>query len=345
MNMNAIYAASADTYGMSTRPKPKPERGDAIVKVAAAGLCPNEVRLRSGVLRTASYPVIPGHQFSGTVESRGPDVKYLRDGDRVAVHPYVVCGECSVCRSGGPTHDCERFRMIGMSLDGGFAEYCRVPARFLYKLPVSVTCAEGALIENLANAVSTMRNAQPAQGERIVVFGSWSPAMLVLRIARLHNPRTLILAGTGRRRLALAETYSADATVDLALDDAASRLADLLEGRGAGIVVLCGPSAAEFELATGVVGVQGRIVIDGHVDQEARLTLPPIGELVGKAVTLKTNRGFKTADYAEAHRMASDGQADLKSLVTYRYGLADWESAFDAFTDPARESVQVLIEP
>ena len=235
--------------------------------------------------------------------------------------------------------------MIGMSLDGGLAEYCSVPARHLYKLPDHVTYEEGALIENLANAVSVLRNAQPAWGERIVIFGSWSLAMLVVQVARMHNPRALILAGTGPRRLALAERLGADQTVDLDLQDVRQRLDDLLEGHGADVVVCCGPSAADLEIATDVVGARGRIVIDGHVDPEARLQLPPLGQLVSRAVTLRTSRGFTTADYTAAHQMALDSLVDLRSLVTSRFPLVEWESAFAAFTDPASQTVQVIIEP
>ena len=117
------------------------------------------------------------------------------------------------------------------------------------------------------------------------------------------------------------------------------------KGRGADVAILCGPSAADFEIAVDVMASQGRIVIDGHVDPEARLQLPPLGRLVGQAVTMRTNCGFKTADYTVAHQMASDRLVDLGSLVTSRFSLAEWASAFDAFTDSARQTVQVLIEP
>ena len=343
--MRALYARSPGDYGLTTQAVPEPGAGEALVKVAAAALCPNEDRLRRGVLATVTYPVIPGHQLAGTVEARGPGVEHARAGDRVAVHPYVVCGQCPVCRRGGPTHDCERFGMIGFTRGGGLAEYCAVPDRHLYRLPDRISSASGALIENAANAVSAVRNARMRWSDRVVVFGSWSLAMLIVQLARMHGPRALILAGTGDRRLALAESFGADATVDLGAEDAGRRLRDLLDGNGADAAILCGPSAADLAIAADVAASRGRIVIDGHVDPRASLRLPAVGWLIARDMTVTANRGFMTPDYTAAHQMVLQGRLQLDPLVTHRFSLDDWLPAFEAFTDPGRQSVQVLIEP
>ena len=284
--MKALCARSPGEYGLTEAAVPEPRAGEALVKVAAAALCPNEDRLRRGVLATVTYPVIPGHQFAGTVEACGLGVEEFRAGEWVAVHPYVVCGHCPVCRGGGPTHDCERFAMIGFTLGGGLAQYCAVPARHLYRLPDRISPAAGALIENAANAVSCLRNARIRLRDRVVVFGSWSLAMLVVQLARMQSPRALILAGTGDRRLALAESLGADATVDLDTEAPDRRLHDLLEGRGADVAILCGPSAADLEIASDLAASGGRIVIDGHVDPQASLRLPPVGWLIARDVTV-----------------------------------------------------------
>ena len=149
--MKALYATAPGEYDLADRPKPAPGVGEALVKVARTGFCMNDVRVREGVLRHG-YPVIPGHQFAGVVEACGPEVHYRAAGDRVAVHSYVLCGQCLSCRKGG-VHDCDNFRILGFTLDGGLAEYCVAPARCLFKLPDEVTLEEGSLMENLASAV------------------------------------------------------------------------------------------------------------------------------------------------------------------------------------------------
>ena len=217
--MKALYATSPGDYGLTTQAVPEPRADEALVRVSAAAICPNEDRLRRGTLTTVTWPVIPGHQ------------------------------------------------------------------------------------------------------------------------------RTLILAGTGGRRLALAETLGADATVNLGADDAGRRLHDLLDGHGADAAILCGPSADDLAVAADLVAPRGRIVVDGHVDPRASLRLPPVGWLVARDATVTANRGFVTPDYNAAHRLVQDGRLQVETLVTCRFPLDDWAEAFEAFVDPERQSVQVLMEP
>ena len=303
------------------------------------------MRLRDGVLPSANYPVIPGHQFAGVVESCGPAVKYIQAGDRVSVHPYVVCGQCIVCRGGGPTQDCERHEMLGMSLDGGLAEYCTIPARHLYKLPDQVPTEEGALIENLANALAAVRNAGMQAGEKVLVIGAWSVALCAVQVARMYSPSALVLAGTGAERLALGRRLGATHVVDQAGGDTAEAVREALDGHGADIVLVCGTTGRDMDLAMETVATSGRIVVEGHFDPHVTVTLSPFQLLVARSAVLRANRGFVTPDYTQAHQMLADGVVELGPLVSSRHTLEDWESAFEAFTDPAGGTVQVLITP
>lgn len=342
--MKALYTTVPGEYGFTDRPVPAPAADEALVKVAAVGLCPNELRIRDGIFEV-EYPVIPGHQFAGTVESVGCNVNYIQPGHQVAVHPYVTCGECRVCRSAGPTHDCERFKMLGMTLDGGFAEYCAVPARHLYKLPNHVMLEEGALIENLANAVAAVRNTELQPGERVCVIGSWSMAMCVVQVARMYSPTSLVLVGTGESRLTLAEKLGASAIVDLNADAVRNGIFDAMGGHGADAVLVCEGGTSEVQLAMDVVATSGRIVVDGHVSPTATVEFAPIPLLVSRGVSLRGNRGFMTPDYTRAHGLLSEGIVEVNPLITYTYTLSNWKSAFRAFTDPAQQTVQVLITP
>ena len=303
------------------------------------------MRLRDGLLPSANYPVIPGHQFAGVVESCGPAVKYIRAADRVSVHPYVICGQCTVCRGGGPTQDCERREMLGMSLDGGLAEYCTIPARHLYKRPDQVPSEEGALIENLANALAAVRSAEMQPGERVVVIGAWSVALFAVQAADRYSPAALVLAGTGAERLELGERLGATHTVDQAAGDAGARVGEALNGHGADVVLVCGTTGKDIDLAMETVATSGRIVVEGHFDPQVTVTLSPFQLLVAQSVVFRANRGFMTPDYTQAHQMLADGVVEVGPLVSSQHALEDWESAFEAFTDPAGGTVQVLITP
>ncbi|MDE0431477.1 MAG: alcohol dehydrogenase catalytic domain-containing protein [Caldilineaceae bacterium] len=341
--MKALYATAPGEYSLADRPKPAPGVGEALVKVTRTGFCMNDVRVRDGVLRHG-YPVIPGHQFAGVVEACGPEVNDCAPGDRVAVHSYVLCGQCPSCRKGG-VHDCDNFRILGFTLDGGLAEYCVVPARCLFKLPDDVTLEEGSLVENLASAVAAVRLARLEVAERVVIVGATPIGLLALQVARLTSPSTLVMAGAGDRRLALAERLGASHTVDIEQTEARARLSEILGTRGADAVLVCGYSRTEAELAMEVVGSLGRIVIEGHFDPTAEITLSPHRLLVTRAVSVQANRGWLTPDFMRAHELVAGGMVDVKPLVTHTLSLQDWEQAFDIFTNQESQAVQVVLAP
>jgi L-iditol 2-dehydrogenase len=158
-SMKALYATGPGQYGLAERPVPKPGPGDALVKVLRAGLCHTDVNIREGTASHVRYPFIPGHEFAGVVAACGVGVWGVAVGDVVAVHHAIACGQCSPCRR-GDTMACENYQELGATRDGGFAEYCLVPARHLYRLPDHVSVEEGALLEPLANAVSAVGRAQ-----------------------------------------------------------------------------------------------------------------------------------------------------------------------------------------
>lgn len=341
--MKALYATAPGEYDLADRPKPAPGVGEALVKVARTGFCMNDVRVREGVLRHG-YPVIPGHQFAGVVEACGPEVHYRAAGDRVAVHSYVLCGQCLSCRKGG-VHDCDNFRILGFTLDGGLAEYCVAPARCLFKLPDEVTLEEGSLMENLASAVAAVRLAQLEVAERVVIVGATPIGLLALQVARLASPSTLVMAGAGDRRLALAERLGATHTVDIEQEEMRESLTEILGTRGADTVLVCGYTRGEAELAMETVGSLGRIVIEGHFDPTAEITLSPHRLLVARAVSVQANRGWLTPDFLRAHELVAGGMVDVKPLVTHTFALQDWEQAFDIFTNPESQAVQVVLAP
>ncbi len=341
--MKALYATAPAEYGLADRPKPAPGVGEALVKVARTGFCMNDVRVREGVLRHG-YPVIPGHQFAGVVEACGAEVSYLTPGDRVAVHSYVLCGQCPSCRRGG-VHDCDNFRILGFTLDGGLAEYCAAPARCLFRLPDHVTLEEGSLVENLASAVAAVRLARLEVAERVVIVGATPIGLLALQVAGLASPSTLVMAGAGDRRLDLAERLGASHTVDIEQAEMQESLTDILGTRGADAVLVCGYSRAEAELAMEIVGSLGRIVIEGHFDPTVEITLSPHRLLVTRAVSVQANRGWLTPDFERAHALVANGMVDVKSLVTHTFPLQDWEQAFDLFTSGESQAVQVVLAP
>jgi len=341
--MKALCTKQPGDYALVERPMPTLAAGEALIKVGRAALCHTDVIIREGAAPHVRYPVIPGHEFAGVVESCGSDVKYLEPGDRVAVHTILSCGQCSACRK-GDTNACEHYDELGSQRDGGFAEYCAVPARHLFKLPERMTLAEGAMVEPLANAVSAVRQSGIQTGERVVIIGPGPIGLLALQVARLANPSLLILVGTRDERLAVGKIFGATHILNVAQQDVSETLERLLGGRGADVVIECAGTRSALELALRIIGRRGRIAIEGAHDPQETIAVSPYFFLA-QAVSLTGINGWVTADFVQALELLNSGLVKAKPLITHTFSLEQWETAFAMITTRKSEAIKVQFAP
>ena len=341
--MKAIYMAAADEYGLVDRPKPIPAADEALVRVVRSGLCHTDVIIRQGTAGHVKYPFIPGHEFAGTVEACGPVVKYIKPGDRVVVHQIIACGQCTSCRK-GDSIGCENLSELGSKRDGGFAEYCVVPARHLLKLPDHVTFEEGAMVEPLANALSAVRHTNPRWGERVVIVGPGPIGLMALQVARLYHPAVLILAGTRDERLTAGKTLGATHMVNTTRPGAVDEIKAVLGKKGASAVVVCAGARSALELATEIIGWQGRIALEGVADAEQRVPIRS-SQLLTQGSSLVGVNGWTTAEFTEALELIAAGLVKVKPLITHTFPLEQWELAFDMITERKSEAIKVMFAP
>jgi threonine dehydrogenase-like Zn-dependent dehydrogenase len=313
---------------------------EALIKVANAGLCHTDVIVREGRADWVRYPVIPGHEFSGVVESCGKSVRNLKRGDRVVVHTLIGCGACRYCRV-GDTQGCDQYAEIGTMRDGGFAEYCTVPAQYLFKLPDHVSLAEAAMVEPLANAVWAMRRAQPDLGDRVVVIGPGPIGLLAVQVSRLSHPSVLVLVGTRERRLQLGREWGATHIVNYGEGNPLDAVRKILGNGGADVVLECAGTRGALELALQVVGRNGRIIVEGILTPEDRITIAPWDLLLVRAASLIGVSGWETSDFEKAIRLIAGGLVNVKPLITHKFSLDNWETAFNMITKHKDEAVKV----
>ncbi len=338
--MKALYTPAPGEYGLIDRPMPTCAPDQALVRVTHAGLCHTDVDIRAGTAGHVRYPVIPGHEFAGIVESIGPAVHHVAVGERVVVHHIQACNQCTRCRR-GDSQGCENQRELGATLDGGFAEYCVVTARHLYRLPEHLSLAEGALTEPVANAVSAVGLGRIRSGERVVVIGPGPIGLLVTQVARLAYPSQLVLVGTRDERLALGERCGATHTVNILRKGSRTVLKDILGGQGVDVVILCAGVPSAFDLALDILGWRGRIVSEATFPMDLVVPLQLYPLLNTHAGSLIGVNGWVTAEFVQAMDLMARGLVDVKPLITHSFPLAEWEKAFDMITQHKGEAIKV----
>ena len=190
---------SAVFYGrhdLRVEERPIPEVGpqDVLIQVKACGVCGTDVHIFEGDKGAAEVtpPTILGHEFSGIVVKTGDAVKRWKPGDRVCIDPNSYCGACTPCRS-GEVHFCEHMKGYGTTVDGGFAQYCAVNEKQVYRLGEHTSFEMGAMAEPVACCLHGIDMCRIRPGSQAVVIGGGMIGLLMLQLARLAGAAKVAL--------------------------------------------------------------------------------------------------------------------------------------------------------
>ena len=209
-------------------PMPKVGKEDVLIQVKACGICGTDVHIYEGDKGAAEVtpPTILGHEFSGVVAEVGSSVTNVKVGDRVCIDPNCYCGKCDFCRN-GIAHYCTDMIGYGTTVNGGFAEYCSVNQRQVYKLGDNTTFEQGAMTEPVACCLHGIDMCNIHPGSSVVVIGGGMIGLLMLQLARLAGAaRTALLEPVEAKR-EVAKKLGADICIDPIHDDVKAVLAKL----------------------------------------------------------------------------------------------------------------------
>jgi 2-desacetyl-2-hydroxyethyl bacteriochlorophyllide A dehydrogenase len=310
---------------------------DVLVASRQAGLCRTDIEMMTGVFtdpRWVRYPVIPGHEWAGTVVEVGPSVDSVRVGDRVVCEGFVTCNRCSRCRS-GETQWCERVEAIGFTRPGGYAELVAVPERIVHRLPEHVSFEAGVLVEPASVVLRGLEKARPELGESVGVIGVGTLGALAIALLRLQSPSRIVAYGVREEELELARRLGATEVVVAGEGAPADGELDLVvETAGAPVAV---------ELATQLCRPGGRAVLLGIAGEGRTLTLPS-DVLVAKDIALIGSIAYPASTWSRVVGLVSDGVLDLDPIVTHHFAMSDFEQAVRLMDDRRGIVAKIVLE-
>ncbi|HEU4702864.1 MAG TPA: alcohol dehydrogenase catalytic domain-containing protein [Conexibacter sp.] len=317
-------------------PAPELGRDEALVRVAAVGICGSELEGYVGRMANRTPPLVMGHEFSGAVvEAREPSWV----GKRVAVNPLIFCGRCVACRAGRPNL-CAARTIVGIGRPGAFAELVAVPQSSLLELSHELADEGGALVEPLATVVHGfdlgLRHGAP---ESVLVVGAGSLGLLATQVALLSGAATVVATDLSDERLAHAAALGATATVG-AGGDAGERLRELLPA-GADLVVDCVGAAATKRLAIRHARDGGAVVLLGLQDDETPLSSH---ELIRREIALCGSYTYTPKDVRRSLGLLTRGRVAYDGWTT-SMPLSEGPAAFDELASASRAHIKVLLRP
>jgi L-iditol 2-dehydrogenase len=326
--MRAVRLRAVGDIAEVNVPDPKPQAGEVMVRVLAAGICGTDRHLFRGEFPCAP-PVTLGHEFCGEVVAAGDGVN-LPVGTRIACDPNIACGTCDPCLR-GRVNLCIRNVAIGIHRDGGFAEFAVLPAH--RALPVGDLAPEtAAFAEPLACTLHGLDIGAPVPGETVVVLGGGVIGLLAVQLAR-NAGATVVLVTRHADKRRLAESLGATAT--------AATLAEALEvlSDGADLVLECAGVAETVEMAPQLTRPGGRIVVLGVLPKGQKVQIEPF-DLLFREIQL-LHSFINPFTQSRAIRMLQLGQVTVGPLISRRINLSE---APAAIAEPARPGeVKVLV--
>jgi threonine 3-dehydrogenase len=326
--MHAVVKAAAGP-GAEIREVPVPVcgPGELLLRVLRAGVCGTDLhiyewdRWSQGRLKP---PVTLGHEFVGEVVERGTGVTEFQIGDRVSCESHIVCQHCVACRT-GCAHVCENTRILGVDVNGGFAEFVTVPAVNAWRAPANIPIEVAAVMEPLGNAVHTAF-AGPLSGCNIAITGCGPIGLFAVGVARAAGAARVFASDVSPYRLELARAMKADAVIDASRENLVERVRELAGGQGLdGVLEMSGnPQAVRDGLAALRNG--GRMSLLGLPKESFELDWNRL--VIFKGITIGGIIGRRMYEtWYQMDNLLGSGRLDIRPAITHVMPMQEFDAA------------------
>jgi L-gulonate 5-dehydrogenase len=319
--MKSLVVERPGQLSLVERPMPAPGPNEVRVRVERAGICGSDVHILHGSNPFAAYPRVIGHEFFGRVDAVGADVA-LPLGARVVIDPVIACGQCYQCRVGRP-NVCSALQVIGVHRDGGFSEFCCVPAGNAYVVPDNIRDEQAVMVEPFAVAANMTDHTGVLAEDIALVYGAGPIGLMVVQVLKhVYGVNQLIVTDRVDARLDLARANGADRAINTGRDN----LVDTLGVRPTLIIdAACHPSllaeAIELAAPAGRIGLMGFSAEPSTVVQQ---------KITSKELAIFSSR-LNCRKFGKVIDWFGRGLLQPERLVTHRFALGDFLAAFDTF--------------
>lgn len=344
--MRAVVYRGVDDLRVEEVPVPRLAGGDILVRVAACGVCPTDIKkIHHG---TVPPPRIFGHETAGTIVKLGAKVRGFRVGERVGLHHHVPCLDCHFCRHRAFAQ-CETYKRTGITAGfepagGGYAEYVRVMPVCLpgvVKIPAKNSFLEGALLEPVNTVLKAVKMLPLLRGDTVLVVGQGPIGLMFTKLLKLAGMK-VVATDLLPNRLALARKFGAWRSLDAANPNLVDELKRLTRGRGVDAAVIAVPSDAAVKQAQEAVRGGGATLLFAHTVR-GRETPVDLGRVCVDEKALVGSYSSDLTLQREVARLLFARQFDVRPLITHTFPLEETAAAVALAAKPTPESLKVVV--
>jgi threonine 3-dehydrogenase len=301
---------------------------DVLVRVTASSICGTDLhiygwdRWSQGRIKP---PVTLGHEFCGVVEQVGEEVTAVKAGDRVSAEMHLNCGHCHQCRL-GQAHICQNLRIIGIDIDGAFAEFVKIPATNIWKLDPAIPEHYAAILDPLGNAVHTVL-AGAIAGQTVLVTGCGPIGLMSIAVAKACGSSTVFATETNQHRRELAQEMGAHYVLNPANEDPVRKILEATGGTGVDVLLEMSGNSAAIQQGFRALRAGGRASLLGIPTENVPLDL--VQDVIFKGATVQGIYGRRMYEtWVQMTALLKAGRVNLEPLFGERIELDNFETAF-----------------
>lgn len=335
--MKAVVFESPKKANIKNVAPPIIKDDEVLIAVRSAGVCGTDVHIFEGDF-IGTYPVIPGHEFSGDVVETGKSVKTIKVGDKVAVDPGVFCRRCSFCRE-NKENFCENFRAYGVHFNGGFAEYTAVKEENVYRID-GLSYTEGAMVEPVGCGIHGLKQVKIEIGDHVLIFGSGPIGLILMQLCKNYGASTVTIVDKVQSKIDLAKKLGATNAL-LADQNLTANIKDIRPD-GFNVVIDATGNPLVVQSMFKYVRNSGKILFFGVCPQNAKIEISPYDVYKRELKIFGTFAILYTAN--QAIDMIREKKVNVSDIVSHRLYLDEFMTALNMMMDRT-SSMKVIIEP
>lgn len=313
------------------------EKNELLIKVACCGVCGTDKHIYEGK-SFSSIPIILGHEFSGVIIEKGDPYAKFNIGDKVVIDPNIYCGHCDYCRK-GMVNFCKNFAALGVSLNGGFAEYSIVPASQAYMLPADFDLSIAAFAEPLSCCLRGIDIANIKQGDNVVIIGGGTIGLLMVQLVRNSGASKIILIEPDSDKQKLGTELGADYSLSPFSEHIFEEIRNLTNAQ-VDVVIECVGSKDTVQNAIKIAGKSGRVVIFGLAPKDEFVTIN-LRHLFNNELKILSSF-LNPYSFKPAVDLLINKKINVEKLVTKQIYLNDVAAIISNKNIPGSVKVQII---
>ncbi|MEM2084177.1 MAG: alcohol dehydrogenase catalytic domain-containing protein [Nitrososphaerota archaeon] len=313
---------------------PKPALNEVLIKVKACGICGTDLHAYYGEHPFISYPIVPGHEFSGIVE---------KTGEHVVVEPLLTCGKCYNCKI-GRYNICNDLKVIGCQTDGAFAQYIAIPINKVFSIPKDMSFEEATFVEPTAVGIHAIKKADNIKGERIIIMGAGPIGLIILQLSKIFGAKEIIITDILNSRLKLAKEFGATYAINIREIDLVKWVYDTFGRDGIDKVFECvgGNQNITINQAINLTRKGTKIILIGVFKRSLPIEINLIQdrelEIVGSLV-------YTSNDFSEAIDLLYKKKINVNRLISKVLPLEKIEDAMKMLVEEKERNIKIILKP